>query len=163
VSEPARHLHVVDPATGEVFDDCPSCAQKDDEIKGLERDVRAWAVRFAQLKREKDAEARQHKLWPKAVELFNLYRELTGRKGVKWSPDRFWLIEPFLGKDGPVMCELAIRGRVFEHFVTRRRNGTEKRHFDWEFIFRDRGTFEESANRAPADVRARLLGGSDAG
>ena len=50
----ASHLKVVEfDDNGEVHaPDCPTCAKKNDEIAGLERDIRGWAVRYAELKRE---------------------------------------------------------------------------------------------------------------
>jgi hypothetical protein len=38
-AQPARHLHVIDRETGETFDECPTCATKEIELKGLQRDM----------------------------------------------------------------------------------------------------------------------------
>jgi hypothetical protein len=149
MAEPARHLHVVDTASGEVLPGCPDCAVKNDEIAGLERDVRGWAARYAQLRRDKAQEAREHPKWPEAQWLFSLWRKLCNHPRAEWTPDRFWLVEPHLAKDGLVTCERAIHGIAFDCFKTKRRNGSVQRHDSWELLFRDRGKVEEMANRAP--------------
>jgi hypothetical protein len=139
MAEPARHLHVVDTASGEVLPGCPDCAVKNDEIAGLERDVRGWAARYAQLRRDKAQEAREHPKWPEAQWLFSLWRKLCNHPRA----------ESHLAKDGLVTCERAVHGIAFDCFKTKRRNGSVQRHDSWELLFRDRGKVEEMANRAP--------------
>lgn len=162
MAEPARHLHVIDPETGEIHEQCPGCARLEDEIAGLVRDIRGWAARFAELKRDKDREARENPLWPKALELFGEWRRLCRHPRAAWSADRFFLVEPFLCDYGLELCSRAIAGAAFDAFETTRRNGSVKRHDGWELIFRDRGKFEEFCNRAPkaaaAGVAPRAVG-----
>lgn len=153
-AQPVRHLHIVDADTGEKLDGCPACSRKDDEIAGLQRDIRGWAARYADLKRNKEAEAEANKLWPVAIEIFNYWREKCSHPGCKWDADRFYLIEPFLKKDGPELCKRAIDGAAFDPYVTTRRNGSKKRHDGWELIHRDRGKWEEFVNKAPRQAVA---------
>jgi hypothetical protein len=165
VSVPARHLHVVDAETGEVFPNgCPACAIKDDEIAGLQRDVRGWAHRYAELKRDKEQEAREHQLWPTAVVIVKAWRALCNHPRSSFGAAEFELIRPFLqdkqyGQDldgRKLMCLRAVAGASFDAFKTKRKNGSWKRHDGLDLIFRNRSKFEEFANRAPADWRERL-------
>lgn len=146
------HLHAVqfDPETGELIEpECPECRKKQDQIDGLERDVRAWRARYAQLRRDKDREARENPLWPKALELFGEWQAVCGHPRSKWDADSFFLVEPFLKKHGYELCQRAIAGYAFDPFVTTRKNGSKKRHDDWSLIFGDRKHFEEGCNKAP--------------
>jgi hypothetical protein len=158
-SRPERpNLRLVNTETGEVHEGgCPDCFERDDVINGLQRDIRGWTARYADLNREKDAEARAHKLWPEAKRLFAVWRERCNHPRARWTPDRFWECFPMLRDDGGQMCELAIEGAAFDPFETTRKNGSVKRHDDWELIFRDRKHFEDFCNRAPLEVRQRLL------
>jgi hypothetical protein len=157
-----RHLTVA----GEVHPDCAGCLAKDDIIRGLERDLNGWRYRYAELKRSKDEEARQHPLWPDAVRLFKFYCELTGKPGkprkLTWDVERFEMIAPFLKKHGLGMCERAIVGRVFDHFVGESKNGRPVHYHEWDRIFGRAGrrsaaeNFEESCRRAPLDFVSEL-------
>jgi hypothetical protein len=68
------------------------------------------------------------------------------------------LIEPFLtnAKYGQeveqrvALCRRAVAGAAFDPFVSRRRNGTEHRHDDWDLIFRSSDKFEQFCCKAPA-------------
>jgi hypothetical protein len=159
-AQPVQHLHIIDGATGEALDECPGCRARDDVITGLERDIRGWAMRYQDLKRDREKEAREDPRWPDAVRLFRLYCRLTGKGGkprkLTWTVERFWLCEPFLRKHGIGMCERAIVGRVFDHYSAKRKNGSTIRYFEWERIFANAKEFEESANRAPKDFVSEL-------
>lgn len=143
---------------------CDSCrkkntelARKNDEIAGLERDIRGWAVRYAELKRDKDAEAREHPMWPVGKSLFTEWKRATNHPRTQWTPERFWQVERFLtgGRFGgtveerSVWIRRAIAGAAFDAFKTNRRNGTVKAHNDWELIFRTEDRFREFVARAP--------------
>lgn len=156
--EAVPHLRLVNTETGEVVEgeQCPECQHKDDVIAGLERDIRGWAARYRELRRDLEQEARQSDLWPLGERLFVIWQRLTGRRRAKFSYDRFRLVEPFLRKDGFELCAMAIVGRVFDHHTVTRRNGTTKHFYEWERIFKNRGEFEDSANRRPADWQERL-------
>lgn len=148
MSSPARHLRVID-ADGIELDGCPSCSVKDDHIAGLQRDIRGWTARYAELKRDKEADAKKNTLWPAAVELFEYWQSVCKHPRAGWDADRFYLVEPFLKSDGMDLCRRAIDGAAFDPFVTTRRNGSKKRHDGWELVFRDRSKFEEFVNKAP--------------
>lgn len=149
----------VDPETGEVLDPvhCDECRRKNDEIAGLERDVRGWAVRYAELKRDRDADAREHDMWPVGQQVFRQWRRDCRHPRSVWTADRFWLLEPFLtnpryGKtteDRTRLCLLAVAGAAFDAFTVQRKNGSSKRFDEWERIFESAGSFEEFCNRAP--------------
>jgi hypothetical protein len=55
----------------------------------------------------------------------------------------------YFQKYGEEMCHTAIDGARYDCFTTTRRNGSVKRHDDWELIFRNGPKFREFANRAP--------------
>lgn len=153
------HLKVVEfDDNGEVHeDDCPSCKRKNDEIAGLERDVRGWAVRYRELQRDKAVEAREHPLWPVGEALFRAWRKRCNHPRSPWTPDRFWAIEPFLtnGKYGPtlearvMLCARAIAGAGFDPFKLKRKNGSVKVFNDWDLIHRSSDKWEEFCCKAP--------------
>jgi|GEM_PF-4858549 len=148
----APHLRVVDAETGEIPDDCPSCKILREQLAGAERDLRAWRSRYAKAVRDKEAEARSHDLWKDAEKLFSYWRRRTGRTRPQFTADRFWLVLPFLLKDGADQCRRAIYGRAYDHYEARRKNGSIIRYYEWERIFGSRGEFEESVNRCPSDA-----------
>lgn len=161
MSEPARHLHVVDAETGFVhaLDEHPEVQLLRDQLAGAEKEIQAWRTRYAVLKRESDAEARGHDLWPQALELFGIWRvKCKGPKSrCAFTPDRFWLVQPYLARHGREICELAIEGAAFDPFCTTRKNGTTNRHNGWPLIFQSQDKFESFVNRAPREARDRLL------
>jgi hypothetical protein len=153
-AQPARHLRVIDD-TGEVLPEHPEIQRLEDEIKGLERALKTEIRRYEELKRDKDAEARAHQLWPKAMDVFNAWRKATNHPRAVWTADRFWVIEPFLKKKeyGLAVCLRGVAGIAFDHFSVRRKNGTV-RHFDeFERVFADAKSLEERANAAPKGWR----------
>lgn len=155
--ETARHLHIVDAETGEQLDGCPSCAVLEDKLKGAERDLNGWRARYAELHRDKWAQAQASKVWPFAVEVFDYWREKCNHPNCEWDLARFTLVEPFLkrtkyGKtieERVALCRRAIDGYAFDCFVTTRRNGSTRRHDGFDLIFRDASHFEEGVNKAP--------------
>lgn len=169
------HLRVVaiDEA-GVAHDGCPHCEAKDeyirqleDERTGAERDLNAWRARYAELKRDKEAEARKDPLWPDALRLFRFYCRLSAKDPSKprrltWNHERFDEVRPFLKKHGLAMCERAIVGRVFDHHIGQRKNGSPIHYHEWSRIFGNMGkgsaaeNFEESARRAPTDFVSEL-------
>ena len=152
-AEPAPHLHLVNPETGELVDDCPGCSERDDQIRGLERVIRSQASTIAKLERDRERSARTHERWSEAETIFNFWRVKCHHPRATFDAARFELMIPYLEREGPELCRLAIEGAAFDPFTTRRKNGSAKRHDGWELIFRDRGKFEEFCNRAPRDAR----------
>lgn len=150
----SRHLHVVDTETGEVQPGCVSCDALKDQLAGANKDIAAWRSRYAMLKREKDAQARDHEHWPAISALFDEWRTECRHPRSKFTPDDFWLCLPFFEEHGRHMCRLAILGAAFDCFKTRRANGSVKRHDDWTLIFKSRSKTEEFVNRAPRNSAA---------
>jgi hypothetical protein len=154
----ARHLCVIDRVTGEHFDECPTCATKEVEIKGLERDVRTWIRRYDELRRDKDAEAREDALWPQGVRVFQAWQAATGHTRSVFNADRFFLIQPFLKNTkqyGPEICLRAVAGIAYDCFSVKRKNGTIRKFDEFERAFKDAASVEERANAAPKDWRER--------
>jgi len=155
----APHLKVVEfDDNGEVHKtDCEHCKRKNDEIAGLERDIRGWAVRYAELKRDKDAEAREHPMWQVGEALFREWRTLCRHSRCQWTPERFWQAERFLtgtrfgatADERVVWIRRGIAGIAYDAFRTTRRNGSVKVHDDWELLFRTEDKFREWVSRAP--------------
>lgn len=146
-AEPAP-LRVIDDQ-GEIAPACPSCEAISVQLRGAETELRAWRVRYENLKRDLEREAREDAKWPQAVEVFNAWRVLLSHKGCKWDGKRFFLVRPFLEKDGVAMCQRALAGAWFDAWAPTRRNGTAKRLDEWDRVFKDRSHFEEFANKAP--------------
>ena len=144
----AANLRVIS-ADGEILPGCPACADKDDVIAGLERDIRGWAARYAQLRRDLAAEAQDHPLYEQAQDVFNYWRAKCRHTRSKWTTDRFWTLEPLLSEYGEGMCRKAIDGAAYDPYTSKRRNGSVKRHDDFDLIFRNAGKVEEFCNRAP--------------
>jgi hypothetical protein len=166
MAESARHLRVVEhDDNGEVIQPCahPECRRRIDEIAGLERDIRGWAARYQELKRDRAREAEEHPCWPAAKWLFAQWKHLCGHPRARWSHDRFWLVQPFLESDQwgkslkarLALCRLAVEGAAFDAFQVRRKNGAMKRFDEWERIFASSGSLEEFVKRAPEGARVR--------
>lgn len=183
--EAARpNLSLVSDADGVIPADAPSYGEAlrrlaeaedtiaglEDTIAGLEHTIRSQGATITKLKRNREAEAKAHVLWPQAERCFVIWRKLTGRTGkTRFRADRFFLIEPFLRggeaddlslEPGPPAnpfeeCVAAVVGRAFNHFTDRRPNGTTKHFNEWERIFKNSGEFEDSQARRPKDWRER--------
>ena len=165
----ATPLQLVSETSGEYLDFDALRAEVQglqDKLKGAERDLNGWRVRYQELKRDREKDARADALWPQGTELFRLYCRLTGKEGkprkLTWSAERFELVRPLLAKHGTELCVRAIVGRVADHFTSQRANGSTIHYHEWERIFGSKGqgqtcasNYEESANRAPTDWKAR--------
>lgn len=160
------HLHIVDTETGERYDldQCPQCQVMQDKLDGAEKDINAWRTRYANLKRDKEAEARKSPVWTDAVRLFRLWKVIDHHPNSEFTHERFAMVEPILKlkppKGGVELCVRAIVGKHFDPFTTRRKNGTTQRHTGWHLIFGERTKFEEACCKAPDDWRERA---ADAG
>ncbi len=143
-------LHVVDTATGELrAPDCEQCRVLADQLAGAEKEVRRLRAENQALLRDVEADAREHPLWSEARALFDYWRGRCHRGKARFDAKRFYLVLPFIEKDGVPMCRRAIDGAAYDCFTTRRRNGAVKHHDGWELIFRDRGHFDDFCERAP--------------
>jgi hypothetical protein len=165
VSEPTRHLRVVEhDDNGEVIHSaCPDCRKHIDAMAGLERDIRGWAIRYAELKRDKNLEAEEHPCWEAAKWVFGYWKRTCNHPRARWSHDRFWLVVPFLEhekwgktlKARIALCLLAIAGAKHDAWTVTRKNGSVKRFDEFDRIFATTGSFEEFCKRAPDDAKAR--------
>jgi hypothetical protein len=146
-----EHIQVVDTRTGEMLEEHPLCKVLEDQIAGLQRDVRGWAARYAELKRDKSQAAKQHPLYPDAEIAFKHWQAACNHKRSQFTADRFWLVQPFLDnpKYGLKIVMQAIEGAAFDAYEVRRKNGSTKRFDEWERIFANTGSIEDYANRAP--------------
>lgn len=160
--EDAPQLVVLNPATGEQFPLSAHTQRMEDEIAGLQRDIRGWAARYRNLERDKEAEAAESPVWPAALRIFEHWKSACRHPKSSWTLDRFELVRPFLEKLGDkakppaerlaeaeALCKRAIDGAAHDPFVTTRKNGSAKRHDGLDLIFRNADKMEEFCNRAP--------------
>lgn len=183
-AQPDRHLRpveeeveliVVNPDTGERVGTLADHTQRlKDEVAGLQRDVRGWAARYGDLKRNKEVEAKDSPVWPAAVRVFEYWRRLSGKtKRTVFTLDRFELVRPWLEKLGDpkadpaqrleeaeALCKLAVDGIVFDHYVEKAKNGTDRHHLGWHLIFKEADQFEKRCNSAPRERMAEVLQGA---
>ena len=137
---------------------CPGCSEKAEQVKGLEKDLRSWRTKCANLERDKERDAREDGMWQLAQRLFELWKSVTNHKRSPFSGERFFECAPFLRRPGhgPRMVARAIVGIAHDPYITMRRNGTEKRYDEWFRIFINSDKFEECVNKAPKDWEERL-------
>lgn len=128
---------------------CPECAALRDQLAGAEGEIRSLRARLAQAKRDREAKAHGHRHWPRVLELFGYWKEKCSHPNSRFSVDRFEVAEPIYREYGYDLCKRAIDGAAFDPFTSTRKNGSIKRHDDWDLVFRSRGKFEEFCNRAP--------------
>lgn len=184
-AQPDRHLNaveeerllvVLDAATGEKMGLLSDHTQTlKDQVSGLERDIRGWTTRYADLKRDREAEAKDSPVWPAALRVFDYWRQRCKHTRSEWSLDRFEMIRPFLerlsapkkgrSKDpterlehAEEVCKLAVDGIAFDCYITDRPNGTKKRHDGWHLIFGSTDHFENRCNSAPLERIREVMG-----
>ncbi len=157
----SAHLELVQPEElllpclecGSVVDAAALVQKFRDTIDGLQRDIRGWAWRYAELERDKDAEARGHQLWGLGREHFNVWRSLCNHPRSEWTAERFALALPYLkSKTYEPLIDRAIAGIAYDPFVTKRKNGTRQRHDGWHLLFKGTDQFESYVNRAPLEA-----------
>ncbi len=150
-------LRVID-SNGEVSDyqGCPHCRELQDQLDGAGKEIRGWRTRYAMLKRDKEGEARDSQLWPAAISLFKQWQTEANHPRSQWTAERFFLAEPFIRRHGIELCGQAVKGHVFDPYVTTRKNGTIKRFDSWDLLWRDEAHFEEAVNRCPKPVRRSI-------
>jgi hypothetical protein len=146
----ARALRVVD-EHGEVHEECPSCQAKEDELKELIRKFRGQSRELAELRRDKDAEARAHESWPTLFKLFCYWQEMTGHSKAKWGPGRFWDALPLWGTFGTGNVAAGVAGIAFDANRKPMKNGRVEVFDSWELLFKNAGTLERYIKRRPAD------------
>jgi hypothetical protein len=143
-AEPARHLAIV-----EAVEVDPQAQAFLDTIAGLEHDVRSWARRYAELQRDKNAEARAHDSWPTLSALFTYWRQLTGHGRARWTGDRFWLALPLWQTFGTGNCAAGVAGIAHDPNRKPMKNGKVEVFDSFELLFRNAGTLERYIRRRP--------------
>jgi hypothetical protein len=175
-----------DPETGETVDSAEIRALRaelkvvKDERDGFEKAFKSANAAYRELKRDKEKSARQHSLWAVAERLFGLWLVATGKQaptGEKlikgklpvFTWERFELVKARLKDSSASMveeqgppandfecCAAAIVGRVDDHFIGQRANGSKVHYYEFERIFDKPRDFDESMSRRPKDWRARF-------
>jgi hypothetical protein len=149
---PVRQLYAVDPQTGEISEyACVSCQRKEDELAELWRKFRGQSRELAELRRDRDAEARAHRAWPVLLMLFDYYKVLTGHGRARWTPDRFWCALGLWREFGSGNCAAGIAGIAYDPNRKQLKNGRFEVFDSWELLFRNSGTFERYCRRRPKD------------
>ena len=134
---------------GEILPPCPTCEDKERVLRRAENRIRGLELQIAQLKEDRAKSARNHTRWHEVEALFDEWKRHCKHPNSRLSADRFYLALPFLEGHGEDLCRRAIAGAAYDAYETKRKNGTTKRHDDWELIHRSQGKFEEFCNRAP--------------
>lgn len=153
-----RHLRVVDTETGtfEEFDRI----EEHPYVTELMRELARMRKIVADLRRDKAAEARDHKLWPQAFTLFKEWQIASGHLKSKWpgpQGQRFWLVAPYLEADGFVVCRWAVWGVAYMPNTRELPDGSVEVYDDFELAFRTRSHFERYARRGYRNPEARRL------
>lgn len=147
----ARNLRLVDPETGEITQ-CAGCHNWERTYHELEKKYRGALSQIGKLRADKEAEARQHELWPQAVELFDYWKFRTKHKKARWTGDRFWIVQPFLDREGFRDCRDALIGLLGSDFHMKRGEYAKRKGqvFDeFERPFSSQGDFERFREMAP--------------
>jgi hypothetical protein len=130
-------------------EDRQNLIEAQDQVRGLQRDIRGWATRYANLKRDQEEEARSEETWQVGEQVFDFWRRECKHPRSKFTLDRYELVRPFLRQYGVIACLQAIKGASYDPFTTQNRNGATIRHDGWELIFRNAGKVEAFANKCP--------------
>ena len=144
----ARALHLVDTETGEVVEDgCQACKAKDEVIETAGHKISNLKGRITQLLQEAEE---GHEAFPSFKRCHDYWRERCNHPRTKYDIEDFKLWLPLYEKHGLDLCLRAIDGAAFDPFISTRKNGSTKRHDDWELIHRKGGAkFREFCNKAP--------------
>lgn len=137
-----------DPKTGELI--CASCAEKNDIIAGMEKDLAAWRIRYMNKEREVNDELalEAEEFFAEGKRVFDYWKEKCKHRGV-FDRARYKLVKPFLKRHPIELVYRAIDGAAYDCFTTKRKNGTTKKHDGFDLIFRDAQHFEDFCNKAP--------------
>lgn len=151
MGEPASHLRLIDPDTGELTEAaCPTCKDRAFQLDELTRKYHGVLAQLGKMRADKTAEAKAHKWWGLAISLFQDWKMVTGHYRSGWTAERFWLCQPFLESDGYATCRFAVWGLAACPNVKRITDDYQEVYDDWELCFRTRATFERYANRGKA-------------
>jgi hypothetical protein len=148
MTEPARHLHVVDEDGVVVEGGCPACAVSRDEIDGLKDTVTKLGAQIREMKRNRDAERRVHPHRSLIEDIHGFWHDVTGRKG-KLGAKRFDTVADAIkvevnDGDDDWKIRLAIIGAA----VAPNRSDAGEPFDDLELICRDETKIDSFARRA---------------
>lgn len=121
-----------------------------DQLKGAEREIRAWRMRCAKLERDKAGERDSYEHKELVQRLFDYWRDQSGKKRARLTGERFDAIRAKLD-EGFTARELAeaIKGCCFDPFVTSNRNGSSERHDDLLTALKDASAVERYRRKRP--------------
>lgn len=172
MSEPARHLRVVDTETGEVHEGCPNCSDLTAKLEEAHRKLDGAWLENRSLKKDYEREHIEHDDRPRVEALHAFWQAECSRPRSaldfgKSSRFEAWLRGLKLGKrmakklkldlSPDEMCRLAVMGAGFDPYTNQLRNGAVERYDDPTTIFKNLASFERFVNRAPREARERLL------
>ena len=116
-----------------------------DQLAGAEREIRGWRTRYANLVRDRQAEAEADQLWPLAVRLFAYWKRCSGHTRAEWTAGRFDLVRTLLSKpDGLERALRAISGTLSDEWRV------EKGLTMFEDIFESQKKLERAIAKCPA-------------
>ena len=154
-AEPARHLQLVDTATGELVEapaehsEALALVRKlEVQTRMMERDLAGKRLRIAELEADREAEAEDHELRPQVDAVHACWKAATGKRRPLHFSDVF-AIASAIKKMGFDTCLRAVVGAKFDPYTRRQRNGQVKRFNDLETIFKTFGKVSDFASRAP--------------
>ncbi len=115
-----------------------------DQLAGAEKEIRAWRTRYANLERDKLAEAERDVLWPLGVRLFSYWKRRSGHSRAEWTAARFQMVRMLLAKpDGLERALRAISGCLSDPWRV-------EKHLDlWEHIFESQKALESCLAKCP--------------
>lgn len=149
----ARRLRAVQSTvnteTGEIIE-CEACKERDDEIAGLETELRSWRARYAKLKRDRRKEAEGSKWWGLAIALFTEWRIATGHMRSLWTVDRFEVCLPYLETYGYHACRYAVWGLAANHYERQVTPAYTKHYDEFWRAFKNADDFEGYVNAGRA-------------
>lgn len=149
------------------------------KFKMAQRDVAAKNLRIANLESDKARDRLDYERYADVERIARYWHKKVHAGNARinpMSPDRFDAVRGILEQQRIVWedpppgrkrrtrrvepmysmaeCKAAIDGNHFDHFVKKRRNGSEQHYVDLEFVFRNSKNFEECRDRCPYDWRA---------
>lgn len=152
--EPKRIVRLIDPETGAYtdYDECPECANYSDEVAGLHRDVRAEHLRYENLKRDREREAKESPYWPFVHRLFKYWLKACGKSSrYQFKTDRFDLALEHVRRD-PLLCVQGIAGAAFDPwYPPPGKNGKSRPQNGWHHVFKNSERLQDFADRVPED------------
>ena len=151
-----KRYQILDADTGaltEADGDCPHCeiqaAHFEEIIKGLEKDLRTKRAQIIRLTKQKEDELRLDPLYVQAQALHHLHQVATGKRR-KLDANDLANVYSCLRNSSFETCCYAIAGSCFDPYVSRQRNGRQKRHNGFSLVFRNLDKLYGFVDKAPA-------------